>query len=135
MGEEAKPTDQGTKQEEKYRNSSTSFGICFSTSMAPAIKVVYGSVCGHHSTQRHSLGQVLPFPKYQAASHLRAFARMIPFERNAPFPSHHLDSSLFYKSQQKCDHMGPWPCPGFLEEWLLLMKCHLLSEVLPAHSI
>lgn len=50
MGEWVKPTGKGNKQEERYRNSSTSFGICFRTSVASAIKAVYGSVCGRHST-------------------------------------------------------------------------------------
>lgn len=81
-GRSRKPTSKRNKQEGRYRNSFTLFGIGFSTSVvstsvASAIKAVYGSVCGGHSTWGHPLGKILPFLKYQAASHLRAFAPVV----------------------------------------------------------
>lgn len=76
-GGSCKPTSKRNKQEGRYRNSFTLFGTGFSTSVASAIKAVYGSVCGCHSTWGHPLGKVLPFLKYQAASHLRAFAPVV----------------------------------------------------------
>lgn len=50
------------------------------TSAPPTVKAVCESICQHIWC---SLGKGLPFPVYQSASHLRAFAPVVSSERKA----------------------------------------------------
>lgn len=64
----------------------------------------------------------------EAASHFRASAlvRVFPSETNAPVPSRHLAGSFCSYKPQRKRHRWPGLVPRFLQEWLLLMECHLL---------
>lgn len=107
-------------------NSSASFGILVQVHLVckwevfVVIKAYIGIIEGRY---------LLPFTKYQAASHHRASALILPSERNAPVPSYHLTGSLFYKPQQKCHYMCPWPCPQVSARVAPSLKCHPLGDV------